>query len=190
MHIFHKRQGQADINFCYFYTDTINGFRYLLADDAAKHIVVSSLQYLVAKQLVTLYGYVIMPNHIHLLWYIHNLNGKESVAGSFAKYTAHAFKKYLRSKGGLSQYTSDKSDRQYQFWKRDPLAVPISTEEILLSKLEYIHLNPVRDQWRLCTCPEDYRWSSAGFYFTGEDEFKMLTHFREGWISVGGDTNR
>jgi REP element-mobilizing transposase RayT len=158
MNLFHKRQGQMEVNLCYFYTDTIFEFKHLLSADALKMIVISSLQYLVQKGLVTLYGFVIMPNHIHLLWYIKEQNGKESVAGSFAKYTAHEFKKYLAGSGELQLYKSHKEDRQYQFWKRDPLAIAISTEAIFLSKLEYIHNNPVREKWKLC----QYRKTIAG----------------------------
>lgn len=120
-----------------------------------------------------------MPNHIHLLWYIHKQNGKESAAGSFAKYTAHQFKKHLKHSGDLQLYKSDKQDRNYQFWKRDPLAIAISSEEILKSKLDYIHNNPVQDKWKLCRYPEEYRWSSAKFYHNGSDEFNMLTHYAE-----------
>jgi len=179
MHLFHKRQGQVAINTCYFYTDTIPNFRHLLKDDHLKQIVISSLQYLVNKHLITLYGFVIMPNHIHLLWYINSMNGKESAAGSFAKYTAHKFKEYLLVNGSLEPYKSDKDDRTYQFWKRDPLAIEITTEKIFLSKLDYIHNNPVREKWRLCQYPEEYRWSSARFYLDGKDEFSLLTHYKE-----------
>ncbi len=179
MHIFNKRQGQVDINFCYFYTDTIFQFRHLLADDILKQVIISSLQYLVNKELVTLYGFVIMPNHIHLLWYMRKNNGKETAAGSFAKFTAHEFKKYLSQTNQLHFYKSDKNDRAYQFWKRDPLAVPISSEKIFINKLEYIHNNPVKEKWKLCLYPEDYRWSSARFYLEGTDEFNMLTHYKE-----------
>ncbi len=179
MNIFHKRQGQMENNLCYFYTDTIYGFKHLLADDALKLIVISSLQYLVQKQLVLLYGFVIMPNHIHLLWYNKEQNGKESVAGSFSKFTAHQFKKYLSKNGKLQTYASEKQDRQYQFWKRDPLAIPISTVKILISKLDYIHNKPVKEKWKLCLFPEEYRWSSARFYIEGIDEFNMITHFRD-----------
>ena len=177
MNIFHKRQGQVDINFCYFYTDTIYQFRHLLADDALKLEVISSLLYLVQKEIVTLYGFVIMPNHIHLLWYILKQNGKESAAGSLAKFTGHRFKKYLLQTNQLHLYKSDKDDRAFQFWKRDPLAIPVSTEKIFISKLEYIHNNPVK--WNLCTYPEEYKWSSARFYWEGVDEFNMLTHYKE-----------
>ena len=170
-----------DITTCYFYTDTIHEFRHLLADDHLKMVVINSLQYLVSKELVTIYGYVIMPNHIHLLWNILKQNGKESTAGSFAKFTAHQFKKYLSATNTalLRLYHSEKDDRQYQFWKRDPLAIPISTENIMTSKLNYIHNNPVKEKWALCKYPEEYRWSSARYYFTGEDEFGILTHFKD-----------
>jgi hypothetical protein len=42
----------------------------------------------------------------------------------------------------LKDYKSEKMDRNYQFWKRDRLAIPISTETILIQKLDYIHFNP------------------------------------------------
>lgn len=31
-------------------------------------------------------------------------------------------------------------DRLYQFWKRDPLAIPLSTEDVLIQKLDIFTL--------------------------------------------------
>ena len=181
MNIEHKRQGQMELEDVYFYTDTIIDFRHLLQDDNIKLTLIHSLCYLVKYSLVRIFGYVIMPNHIHLIWTHLALNGKESPAGSFVKYTAHQIKKYLQTNDPqqLSNYLSTKRDRKYQFWKRDPLAIPLSTIKILEQKLEYIHNNPVAEKWALCKLPEDYRWSSARFYLTGIDEFGFLTHYRE-----------
>ncbi len=181
MHIFHKRQGQMDINQAYFYTETIQNFAHLLADDNLKLTIIESWQYLVQKKLIEVYAYVIMPNHIHLLWNILSANGKESPSGSFSKFTAHRFKKYLQQQNPdlLAQFVSDKRDRQFQFWKRDPLAVPITGEKIFMQKLEYIHNNPLSPRWNLCSCAEEYRWSSARFYYGGEDEFGVIKHFRD-----------
>jgi spore coat polysaccharide biosynthesis protein SpsF (cytidylyltransferase family) len=53
-----------------------------------------------------------------------------------------------------------------------------------IHEAEYIHNNPVK--WKLCTYPEEYKWSSAKFYWEGIDDFNMLTHL----VSVGEDTNR
>ncbi len=189
MNIFHKRQGQMEIAQCYFYTDTIYGFKNLLYDDKLKLTIISSWQYLTENKLIEIYGYVIMPNHIHLLWNILQPNGKESPAGSFTKYTGHQFKKYLNETNVdlLQQFKSDKKDRSFQFWKRDPLAIPIDSEKIFYQKLDYIHLNPTTEKWQLAKLPEDYRWSSASFYENGIDEFGILKQFG---ISVGEDTNR
>ena len=180
MNIFHKRQGQVELLQCYFYTETINGFKHLLIEDEFKMIVINSLKYLVDKGLVTIYGYVIMPNHIHLIWYINQTNGKESPSGSFAKFTAHQFKKQLAVSCPhlLTEYSVEKEDRHYQFWKRDPLAIALTSESNMLQKLDYMHNNPIREKWNLCKYPEEYRWSSAAFYQTGFDEFGLLTHFR------------
>jgi REP element-mobilizing transposase RayT len=181
MNIFHGRQGQMETSLCYFYTDTIHDFKHLLADDEFKMICIDSWKYLTEKKLIKIYGYVIMPNHIHLLWMMTGINGKESPAGSFAKFTAHQFKKVLREKDTemLIQYKSQKTDRLYQFWKRDPLAISITSKKALLQKLDYIHNNPVQEKWKLASLPEDYRWSSASFYLTGIDEFGILTHYDE-----------
>ncbi|MBX3255351.1 MAG: hypothetical protein KF862_14515 [Chitinophagaceae bacterium] len=78
-----------------------------------------------------------------------------------------------------TSYSSEKSDRNYQFWKGDPLAIPLSTIKILEQKLEYIHNNPVVEKWYLARLPEEYRWSSANFYLNGVDEFGFLTHYKE-----------
>ena len=170
-----------DYNHPYFYTDTIFDFAHLLRDDQLKMIIINSLQFLVQQKLVEIYGYVIMPNHIHLIWNMLKINGKESPVVSFTKFTAHQFRKHLlvHNPHLLHKYKSEKEDRIFQFWKRDPLAIPLSTEDILIQKLDYIHNNPVKEKWKLCDYPENYTWSSASFYETGVDQFSMLTHFRD-----------
>ena len=180
MNIFHSRQGQMNYHDSYFYTQTICNFSNLLFDDQLKIIIINSLQYLVKQQLIEVYAYVIMPNHIHFIWSMLKSNGKESPAASFNKFTAHQFRRYLmvNNPTKLIKYSSQKMDRTYQFWKRDALAIPLTTDEILIQKLDYVHDNPIKERWNLCEYPESYRWSSASFYQTGVDEFGILTHFR------------
>ena len=175
-----KRQGQMDYLNSYFYTDTIFEFKHLLADDALKMIIINSWKYLIEQGKIKIYGFVIMPNHIHLIWEMLELNGKESPAGSFAKFTSHEFRKYLllNDIDKLKNYESIKRDRKYQFWKRDPLAISLSSEIIFLQKLEYIHNNPVSKNWRLAAFPELYRWSSANYYQNGIDEFGIISDYR------------
>jgi putative transposase len=165
----------------YFFTQTIHGFVNLLTQDSIKMLIINSLQFLVQQKYIEIYGYVIMPNHIHLLLRVLKSETKESPMASFAKFSAHQFKKYLQINDSdlLDRFKSDKNDRSHQFWKRDPLAIPITSEEILFQKLEYIHNNPLGKKWNNCMHPEDYRWSSARFYLTGIDEFGIVKHYKE-----------
>ena len=54
-------------------------------------------------------------------------------------------------------------------------AIELFTEKAFLQKLEYIHQNPVAAG--LVNFAEEYKYSSAKFYFEGRDEFNMVTHY-------------
>ena len=176
----YKRQGQMDTLQSYYYTDSIFGMKHLLVNDNIKMIIINSWKYFVQTNKIIIYGFVIMPNHLHLIWNMLHLNKKESPAGSFAKFTAHQFQKYLRVNDPekLKNYVSQKTDRKYQFWKRDPLAVILNSGKSFLQKLNYIHNNPVTEKWQLTVTPEEYKWSSAKFYESGIDEFGIITDYR------------
>ena len=62
------RKSHQSLNEIYFWTSVIKDWKHLLKDDEMKLIVMESFQWLVQYELVYIYGYVIMPNHIHVLW--------------------------------------------------------------------------------------------------------------------------
>ena len=146
MNVKHKRQGQMDIESCYFYTDTINDFKHLLKDDEFKTFCINSWKYLNDNDFIKIYGFVIMPNHIHLLWNMIKLNGKQSPTEVLQNIQLICLKNFFLKNdvNYLESFCSDKADRKYQFWKRDPLAIQITNEKNLLQKLEYIHNNPIK----------------------------------------------
>ena len=80
----------------YFYTATITNWKKLLAKDKYKDLIISSLKYLIEKKKIVVYGYVIMPNHIHLIWELLTMNGKEMPHASFMKYTSHELPAHQR----------------------------------------------------------------------------------------------
>jgi REP element-mobilizing transposase RayT len=165
----------------YFWTATIRNWYYLLAPEEMKMVVINSLRYLVQNELVKVYGYVIMPNHIHLIWTVLRQNGKESPQGSLLKFTAHQFKKIIsfNDPTSLTAYEVEASNKQYEFWQRDSLAIPLFTRDVILQKLNYTHYNPVAKHWRLAVSFDQYRFSSASYYETGIDEFGILSHIEE-----------
>ena len=158
-----------------FYTATILEWKFLLSEEKNKIIIISSLQYLVRNNKIKLYAFVIMSNHIHLIWQILPGNSYEKMRLSFKKFTGQQIKFELQKSNTelLKEYKVDKRDREYQFWKRDALSIELYTDKVFQQKLNYIHNNPVKAG--MCKFPEEYKYSSANFYNGGNDEFEILT---------------
>jgi len=171
-----KRKSYIELNKVYFWTSSIQNWFPLLATDQFKEIVLSSLLYLISHNKIKIYGYVIMPNHIHIIWEMIRLNGKEMPHVSFHKYTAHQF---LKITPNTNPFKVKESGRSHRFWQRDALATLIDNKPMCEQKLDYIHLNPLQEKWNLVEFPEDYKWSSASFYEFGKDEFNILTDYRD-----------
>lgn len=172
----------ADINFDYhlqFFTATILEWKPLLTEDEYKDIVIKSLLFLKNEGSVVIYGFVIMPNHIHLIWQIQDGFKREMIQNRFLKFTAQQMKFRLMDTKDpmLPQFLVNAKDRQYQLWERNPLSVDLWTQTVFEQKLDYIHYNPLQGKWQLAQFPEDYKYSSARFYETGIDEFGLLTHY-------------
>lgn len=163
-----------------FFTATILEWKALLANDDYKRIITDSLSYLVEKQRIKVFGFVVMPNHLHIIWKIQPPYTKTQIQLSFLKYTAQQIKFDLKANHPelLNLFKVNAKDREYQFWERNALSVDLFSESVFLQKLNYIHHNPVQEKWGLAELPEDYYWSSAGFYEHGIDRFGFLTHFK------------
>jgi putative transposase len=173
------RNSYTELNEIYFWTITINQWTHLLKADDYKSIVMDSLIWIHQNNLARIYGYVIMPNHIHLLWQQLKKNGREFPKNSFEKFTAHRFREKLLIENScqLEKFRVSACDRKYNFWQRDPLAVLVLSKEMAIQKLDYMHFNPLQSHWQLCRLPEEYRFSSASFYENNKDEFGILTHY-------------
>src|SRR5260221_6092795 len=160
-----------------FYTATIYEWKNLLADNSNKDIIIDSLKFLVHDKRVILNAFVIMSNHIHLIWQPMLGFTPSAIQASFMKYTAQQLKRSLIKKNNkiLAEFKVNKYDREYQIWKREPLGIELRTHEVFIQKLEYLYYNPVKAG--LCSNPEEYYYSSAKFYYKGTDDFGMLTHY-------------
>ena len=175
------RKSHMEFGEIYFWTTTVNQWQYLLWGDTYKDIVIQSLDFLSIAGKIDIFGFVIMPNHLHLIWKILELNGKETPQGSFLKYTAHEFRKklYAEDPERLDNYKVNAHNKDYEFWQRDPLAIHIYTKEVAFQKLDYTHYNPLAEHWNLAKDPVEYRYSSAKFYEEGSKMFPFLKDLRE-----------
>jgi len=161
-----------------FLTVTCLNWQTLLKEDKHKQIILDSLAFLVEDGRIWLYAYVIMPNHMHILWRKQDAWIEKNVQQNFLKYTAQQIKFNLleNNPNNLTQYTSTQSDRQFQFWERRPYRVRIFTRAVAEQKINYIHFNPVKAG--LCKLPEDYLFSSAQYYYLNRHD-PLITHYME-----------
>ena len=167
----------------YFYTATIKDWHPVIAENNFQSIILDSLKYLSQKKCIEVYAFVIMPNHLHMIWQQLEMNGKETPVSSFMKFTAHEFQKRLRQKNPkeLKPYEVDWLSRNYNFWLPDSHAFELYSEKMWLQKMDYIHNNPLQEHWKLALYPEEYLFSSAKFYYTGgkENDFGFLVHYKD-----------
>lgn len=171
-----ERYSTTHLSRIYFWTATIHNWLPLLEDNANKEIIIQSLRYLSSKGLITVYAFVIMPNHIHLIWRLNELNGKETAKGSFMKYTAHELRKKLVESGQLQLFRVQAANKAHEIWQRDAMAIEIYYKKFAKQKLDYIHLNPIRGKWDLSRDHLSYYYSSIRFYEFGIDEFGFLNN--------------
>jgi REP element-mobilizing transposase RayT len=120
-----NRNSKMDLHKVYFWTSSIKDWKKVLSPDKYKLLIINNLTSLVNKGLITIYAYVIMPNHIHIVWQMNGLNGKEMPHASFNKATAHLLVQDLKigHPKVLDYFKVKESERRYRIWQRDPLAV-------------------------------------------------------------------
>jgi putative transposase len=161
------------------FTATNLEWKKLLQPEKYKNIIINSLRFLVMHKRITLFAFIIMDNHVHLIWQMQPDIDPEAVQRDFLKYTAQRIKKDLEKNHPqvLASFKVDAKDREYQFWERNALSIELRTDKVLRQKLDYLHWNPVKAG--LCQLPEEYNYSSALFYETGADNWGFLTHYRD-----------
>ncbi len=161
---------------------TITNLNWLpvLQNDYHKQIVIEAMQRRVQLEQLTVYGFVLMPNHFHCIWQLHDGIIKQDFQRDFLKFTSRSILNFMRMHDDplLQQLKIKAADRNFQVWERNSLSIDLFSENAFLQKLDYIHNNPLQPKWQLAEIPEEYRWSSAAFYEKDESEFQFLTHYR------------
>lgn len=150
----------------YFLTCTTFRWTPIFGRPEAAQIVLDSLRFLQEQRRLTIYGYVILENHLHLIASSTDLI-KE--LGVFKSFTARKIIDYLKEKGIsiiLKQLKCHKTrfrhGKEYQFWHTDKQPQLIQDKDMMMQKLEQIHHNPVKRGY--VDDPIHWRYSSARNY--------------------------
>jgi len=159
-----------------FITVTCLDWQPVLSDDRMKDIIVQSLSYLSKVHRLSVYAFVIMSNHFHVLWQVLGDHQRSAVQRDFLKYTSQRILKLMKNEDSpvLADLLVNAKDRKYQLWQRNSLGIPVWSDKVLWQKLAYIHDNPVKAG--LCKRAEDYLYSSAAFYWSADKRWDFLVH--------------
>lgn len=137
-------------------------------------------------------GYVIMPNHLHVLLYPTKVEKPLSnLVGEGKRFMAYDIVNHLKRQGkddllgvlheGVAPEEIKKGKR-HQVFRLSFDARKCYNEKMIEQKLTYIHHNPVRGKWMLAEDFTKYQHSSASFYELGEQGHFSVFHFKD--ISV------
>ena len=117
-----------------------------LSPAAAMELFEDALERIRRRYLFVVAGYVVMPEHVHLLV-------SEPRRGLLSR-AIQAIKLSVSMR-----------NRERPFWQAHYYDFNLFTREKFVEKLRYIHRNPVRRG--LVAKPEDWKWSSFRHYQTG-----------------------
>lgn len=128
-------------------------------------------------------GYVIMPNHVHLLLhYTSTGQSLNTIIGNGKRFIGYDLVKRLEKNGEFVLLNQMKEavtakDRQrnkkHEVWQGTFDVKECRTEKFILQKLNYIHNNPCSGKWKLCDKPYQYPHSSARFYDGDKRGYKV-----------------
>jgi putative transposase len=127
-----------------------------LTDAAVRDLFVQALERTRSLYRMKIYGFVVMPEHVHLLI-------SEPERGTVA--TAIQSLKIASAKSGRRALAM--TETQPAFWQKRYYDRNESGHKEFIEKLKYIHRNPVKR--RLVEQPEAWKWSSYRHYANGED---------------------
>jgi putative transposase len=123
-----------------------------------------------------LLGWVLMPEHFHVLLQPWPAEAMPEMMKDLKQRSAHAVLEGLRARPENRQCRAAlrsfhlpptvHDQAHFRVWQRRFVPFNVYTERKRLQKLDYMHNNPVRR--RLVASPADWPWSSWRFYFLGD----------------------
>jgi putative transposase len=124
-------------------------------------------------------GYVVMPEHIHLLISEPEVGTPSTVMQVLKQRTAHALLSQRKRRDPRQRKLFGDESPRRAFWQARFYDFNVWTTKKRLEKLRYMHRNPVKRG--LVESPEQWRWSSYRFYLLGEI---WPVRVNEGWTEI------
>ncbi|MEW6050899.1 MAG: transposase [Candidatus Zixiibacteriota bacterium] len=134
----------------------------LLTNLVARETVLAELSRLRGVYRIRLLGYVIMPEHVHLVLLPPDDLRLGPTIGVFKTRSAHTILSWMRSDPQHAWWIQRRASGGAAVWERRCYDHNCRTPEIVIEKIKYCHDNPVKRG--LADRPEDWQWSSCRWY--------------------------
>jgi REP element-mobilizing transposase RayT len=155
----------------HFITATVVDWIDVFTRKSYRDCIIECFDYCMKNKGMILYGYVVMSNHIHMI--VQSKEGNLSdLIRDFKKFTAKTILDKIqnepesRREWMLERFKvateSHSRNKNYQFWQYGNHPEEIYSNKFMWSKLDYIHLNPVRAG--IVERASHYIYSSASNY--------------------------
>lgn len=132
----------------HFLTCTVVKWSPLFIDPNLIEILYASLRFMQKHNRLTIYAYVIMDTHLHLVAASANLSKEIANYKSFTARRIIDTLEEKKEKKLLEQLAQAKAlhkkDRQFQVWQEGSHPQLLQNEAMMRQKIEYIHNNPVK----------------------------------------------
>jgi len=176
----------TDQNAMYFMTFTIIDWVDVFTKKEYKIELVNSMNYCVREKGLIIFAWVIMSNHMHIIWQAKEGFKLSDILRDFKKFTAKKIISMIETENESRkvwmlrkfEFAGKRLKRisKYKFWKDDNHAIlldPFQTK-MIDQKVDYIHNNPVTAM--LVEEPQHYLFSSAIDYYgeKGMVEIELL----------------
>jgi putative transposase len=159
---FHRYYGAGDLHFI---TCSCYGRQALLGTSRQRDLFLEVLERVRKRYVFVVVGYVVMPEHTHLLISEPQEKNPSTVMQALKLGFARRVLAEERRRGNPSQASLLEHVPQH-VWQKRFYDFNVWTARKRAEKLRYMHGNPV--QRGLVESPEQWRWSSFRAYFLGE----------------------
>lgn len=155
----------------HFLTFSIMGWIDIFSKQRYRDIILESFRYCQKNKSLQVGAYVIMTNHIHVIWTASN-NNLSDIIRDFKTYTSKSITRSIESEpesrrewllymfGFYANRTA--ANDYYKVWTGNNHPEEIYSPDFLITKLSYIHQNPVRAG--IVSEASNYLYSSASNY--------------------------
>lgn len=167
----------------YFVTFTVVRWIDVFTRDEYRQIIVDSIKYCQEHKGLEVYAWVIMTNHVHMIIGTNSINKLEDIIRDLKRHTS----KYMRTAIDSNPLESRKdwllylmeragkhnpNNHDWQLWQQHNHPIELSTHEITLQRLHYLHDNPVKVGF--VPEPHYWQWSSAFDYNGGKGPIDLI----------------